>query len=186
MISGKPKRQCIIPRFSRGYTLMEIIVVIIILGIVGSLSIRFLSSITNLYDNVILRSAIVDESRIAIERFYREVKPIPRPDSLLTADVATIQWHLADGNTYQYTLSSSSLNRQVNGGSVVSLVGDINTGSSAFAYYDSTLTALTSLPLSAADRQKVREIGITLVFVKGDESHTLDQLIYLPNLRVTQ
>ncbi|XOV79573.1 MAG: prepilin-type N-terminal cleavage/methylation domain-containing protein [Aestuariibacter sp.] len=58
----------------RGFTLVELIVVIIILGIVSSGIFGFLSTGTQIYIDVTERDQILSESRFLVERLNREIR----------------------------------------------------------------------------------------------------------------
>lgn len=60
----------------RGFTLMELIVVIVILGIVGGISVRFLSQSIGLYHDSSLQQQRIAESRFVLERLSREIAGI--------------------------------------------------------------------------------------------------------------
>jgi len=61
---------------ARGFTLIELVVVIIILGIVGTMTSRFLSQSVELYSNSALQQQRIAESRFVLERLNREVSGI--------------------------------------------------------------------------------------------------------------
>lgn len=162
---------------------MELIVVMLILAIVGSLTVRLISSTMKTYETVLLRSEIVNDARLFSARFYREVKPLPFPDSLLAADSKSIQWKTNSGKQYIFTITGSTVTRQLNGGSVEVLVSHVDIANSNFTYYDSTYTLLSPLPLSLTNRKKVRILGADIIFELGAETFTSHQRIYLANMR---
>lgn len=166
--------------------MIELIVVILVMGIIGSLTVRLITSTMTTYETVMLRSQLVNHGRLFTSRFYRELKPLPRADSLLVADSQSIQWKTDHGKIYTYSITGSQINRQVNSAPAQLLVGDVSNANSAFSYYDSTGTALTSLPLNASNRLKVRLIGAEIKFTSGDESFTVHQEIHLPNTHRTR
>lgn len=162
---------------------MELIVVMLLIGIVGSFTVRLLSSTIETYETIGLRSTLVNDGRFFAARFYREVKPIPFSDSLLVADEQAVQWKLDNGTVYTYTITGAEITRQVNAGLPQTLVRNVDISNSRFAYYDSTNVELTSVPLNLTDRKKVRLIGATIRFVSGSQTHTTHQRIYLANMR---
>ncbi len=172
-----------VPRDRSGYTLMELVIVILILGIVGALSVRLLSSTMSMYQTVMLRSRLVNAGRSLSARLYREAKPIPFADSLLTADAKALEWKNNAGNTYQYTITGSQVTRTLNNGSPKMLVEKVDYTNSAFTFYDSTGAALTPLPLNSSNRHKVRMIGASVKFTDGSESVVSNIRFYLTNLR---
>ena len=162
---------------------MELVVVILILGIVGTLTVRLISSTMKTYEMVMLRSQLVNDGRLFASRFYREVKPMPFPDSLLAASNKSLQWKTQSGKVYTYTITGSQITRRVGSGLDQLLVSNVDYNNSNFAYYDSSDTELTGSPLSAYSRQKVRLIDANIRFVNGNQAFLSRQRIYLANMR---
>ncbi len=68
-------------RSSCGFTLVELITVIVILGIVAGIGSKFLVSTVNSYDAVQKRSKLVNRGRVAVEQITRQVR-IALPNSV--------------------------------------------------------------------------------------------------------
>ncbi|MCF7797713.1 MAG: type II secretion system GspH family protein [Lentisphaeria bacterium] len=173
----------LVKQLSPGYTLMELVVVMLIIGIVGSMSLRVLANISKVYENVLIRSTLVDESRTAALRFYREIKTIPFATSLSVAEEKSVAWGLHSGKAYTYSLNGTTLQRTVDSGSPVVLASHLDVTNSRFYYFDSTGTELTTLPLSAADRQKVRLLSFQFKFSLSGEDYWIGHALFLSNLR---
>jgi prepilin-type N-terminal cleavage/methylation domain-containing protein len=59
---------------SRGFTLVELIIVIVILGIVGLFSFQFLTSGMQTYVTVQRQKDLFDEAKLCLERMSREIR----------------------------------------------------------------------------------------------------------------
>lgn len=59
---------------SRGFTLIELIVVIIILGVVGVFTFQFLASGVQTYITMQKQKDLLDEGRLCLERMSREIR----------------------------------------------------------------------------------------------------------------
>ncbi len=63
-----------IPRRTQGFTLIEMIAVLVILGIVASIGSNFLVSTVDSYDAVQKRSKLVNKGRLVIEQMTRQIR----------------------------------------------------------------------------------------------------------------
>lgn len=66
---------------ARGFTLIELVAVIVVLGIVGTITSRFLSQSIELYRDSVLQQQRIAESRFVLERLSRELSGV-QPFSL--------------------------------------------------------------------------------------------------------
>ena len=60
--------------FQRGFTLIEIIVVIVILAIVSAISIKFLTDSLRIYTMSVNQKTLFDEGKLALERMCRDIR----------------------------------------------------------------------------------------------------------------
>jgi len=58
----------------RGYTLIEIVIVIVILSIVSAITINFLIDSLKIYTMAVNQKALLDEGRLALERMCRDIR----------------------------------------------------------------------------------------------------------------
>ena len=59
---------------AKGFTLIEIIVVIVILSIVSAITIKFLADSLQIYTITVYRKTIFDEGKLALERMCRDIR----------------------------------------------------------------------------------------------------------------
>ena len=59
---------------SQGFTLIEIIVVIVILSIVSGITIKFLVDSLRIYTMTVNQKALLDEAKLALERMCRDIR----------------------------------------------------------------------------------------------------------------
>ncbi|MBM4279057.1 MAG: prepilin-type N-terminal cleavage/methylation domain-containing protein [Deltaproteobacteria bacterium] len=108
--------------WDRGFTLIEIIVVIIILAIVSAISIKFLSDGIRIYTMTVDQKALFDEGKLALERMCRDIRDansITTPSSggssssgtLLSFTRTNATAQDSAGDTIQFILSSGTLQR---------------------------------------------------------------------------
>ena len=58
----------------RGFTLIEIIVVIVILSIVSAITIKFLTDSLRIYTMTVNQKTLLDEGKLALERMCRDIR----------------------------------------------------------------------------------------------------------------
>jgi len=63
-----------IPNLERGFTLIEIIVVIVILSIVSAITIKFLVDSLRIYTMTVNQKTLLDEGKLALERMCRDIR----------------------------------------------------------------------------------------------------------------
>lgn len=123
----------------KGFTLIELVFVIVILTIIAAIGSRVMAAAFNSYfdnQNIIIANA---QGRLALEKMIRDVHAINSPTSITTATSSQLSFVDVSGNTVTYALSGTTLNR-----SGVALADGV--GSLSFAYYDGTgaVTAVTT------------------------------------------
>ncbi len=109
--------------FSKGFTLIEIIVVIVILSIVSAITIKFLVDSLTTYTMTVEQKTLFDEGKLALERMCRDLRDansITTPPSggssssgtLLSFTRAHATAQDSAGDTIQFILSSGTLQRK--------------------------------------------------------------------------
>jgi prepilin-type N-terminal cleavage/methylation domain-containing protein len=71
-----PNSEIRIPKseFQRGFTLIEVIVVIVILSIVSAITINFLINSLKIYTMTVNQKTLFDEGKLALERMCRDIR----------------------------------------------------------------------------------------------------------------
>jgi len=81
-------------KFPRGFTLIEIIIVIVILSIVSAITIKFLVDSLKIYTMTVNQKTLFDEAKLALERMCREIRD---------AKSITLPASGSSGNTVTFT-----------------------------------------------------------------------------------
>ena len=108
--------------FQRGFTLIEIIVVIVILSIVAAISINFLVSSLRVYTMTVNQKTLFDEGKLALERMCRDIRDaqsisVPNTGSS-GASITFVRTHATfydgAGNTitFQLPINTNTLQKQ--------------------------------------------------------------------------
>ena len=163
--------------FQTGFTLIEIIVVIVILSIVATISINFLVNSLRVYTLTVNQKTLFDEGKLALERMCRDIRDaqsisVPAAgasNSLITfvRTNATINDIAAENITFQ--LIGTTLNK-------------IKTSPAANSALAENVTTFTVTQGTAA-ANSLNEITLVLYLsLAGGEAANLQTKVYLKNL----
>jgi prepilin-type N-terminal cleavage/methylation domain-containing protein len=83
---------------SKGFTLIELIVVIIIMGVVGVFTFQFIASGIQTYITMQRQKDLLDEARLCLERMSREIRDSEQ--ILAFTSNTSIQFEKSHGTTY--------------------------------------------------------------------------------------
>lgn len=166
-------------RARSGFTLVELIVCIVVSAIIAGMAGSLLWNATRMRSEVGARAELVDIAARGMEQILRYVREIPQDTGLTglaqisTANTTDLRW-----GVYGIRLTGSTIEMTTNTGTNwYPILKEVTAFS--FAYYDKNNTALTSMPLSSANRQAVRLIKVNLTETRSTESVALQSSIYL-------
>jgi len=105
---------------SRGFTLIEIIIVIVILSIISAITIKFLTDGLRIYTMTVNQKTLFDEGKLALERMCRDIRDA-RSITGTTATSITFTRNDATaqdgaGENIRFDLSGSTLRKVKNAG----------------------------------------------------------------------
>src|SRR3989338_5937908 len=95
----------------KGFTLIELILVIGLLGILAFVLAPVMDRALRNFDLVWSRRAMLSESRSAMDMMLREIRLIPTSADLLNLSVTSFQFEYPDGNPITYDQNVSNLRR---------------------------------------------------------------------------
>ena len=165
-----------------GFTLIELVLVIILLAIVGSLSVSLLARSTEIYDFIINRNALMKNLRTMQEFALRDIKNIPAPDSLQSAGDAAFSWKQNADTTMTWAIAGGNLTRAING-TPVTLLDNVVTADSRFRYFTAFSGENIWLDTPGDSLEHIRGIECTIKIQRGDETFRDRRRIYLENGR---
>jgi MSHA biogenesis protein MshO len=94
---------------SRGFTLIELVVVIILLGVMATFSSQFIGSSTQLYADASAREQLMSDVRFGVERLNREVRDVVPGSLVVSSDQQCVSfWPLAAVSRYVSLPTSAS------------------------------------------------------------------------------
>jgi prepilin-type N-terminal cleavage/methylation domain-containing protein len=149
-------------RSSKGFTLIEIIIVIVILSIISAISIKFVVDSLRIYTMTVNQKALFDEGKLALERMVRDIRDAravaePDPgetvsDVRITRTNATAQD--GTGEAIRFVLSGTTLQKRKSDPSVMLI--DLASNVSTFTATRGATTEITIvLTLSLASGENV-------------------------------
>ena len=154
-------------RKHRGFTLVELVLVIIIMSIITAITTPLLQEGFNAY---FTSQSLTDadwQSRIAFSRINKELRTIPFPASITTASPTQLVFTDANSNSVTYQLTGSSLMRNSN-----VLADGVN--SLTFGYYDRNGATTATIA-------NIRYISMTLNITQSSANLTIKTVIYPRN-----
>ncbi len=157
----------------QGFSLIEMIMVILVLGILTAMASLLLSQGLNAFSS---SSDLLDanaQGQVAIQRMARDIRLVRSPADISTATSGQFSFTDINNNAVSYALSGSSLNVTKNGSTQTLAVG---VNSLTFTYYDRNGT---TPPASTA---ATRYIKIALVITQNNVNYSLTTSLYTRNL----
>jgi prepilin-type N-terminal cleavage/methylation domain-containing protein len=164
---------------SKGFTLIEIIIVIVILAIVSAITIKFLLDSMRIYTMTVNQKALLDEGRLALERMCRDIRDarsisVPLPGA--TGNVITF----IRNNATAQDVASESITFQRNAGN--STLEKVKTSPAATSRLADNVNTFT-VTRGAVATNNLDEITLLLNLRLGSgENITLQTKVYPKNL----
>ena len=142
-----------LPKSSKGFTLIEIIIVIVILSIVSAITIKFLVDSLRIYTMTVNQKTLFDEGKLALERMCRDIRDAKSITSTsnsitLTRTNATAQDSANESLTFQ--LNGTTLEK-VKASTSYAMASDV----SAFTVTNASNEITLQLTLSRATGENV-------------------------------
>jgi len=153
-------------KVEKGYTLFEVVIVIIILGVISVLAINLMSSQTEVFTRVFNDAKLLSDAKRTLEYLRRDLHGISA-NSISSMTASNLAFQKSDGSSISYVMNASTLQR--NG---IALADNVT--SDPFSYLDASRNSTASTS--------------DLVFVRVDlqmgnlgESIQLEEIIFLRN-----
>ena len=162
-----------------GFTLIEIVVVCVLIGIIAAVIIPPLHQGVQSFAVTETRGDLTSQARQAATRMIRELRNIQKEadntPNITGATATSLTFVDVLDNTITFSVSGSTVQRNSN-----PLVAQVS--SLQFRYFNGSNAELTTLPLSATDRNNVRRIMVTLTLAEGSLTVSVTEQAYLREL----
>jgi prepilin-type N-terminal cleavage/methylation domain-containing protein len=149
----------------KGFTLIEVIIVITIVGIVSVIIGSMLLGVVKAWTFKINRNDILWDGRLAMDRMTREIRTIKDSTSVTTASAAQFRFTDTGNKDITYSLSSTNLNRTENGAANLLAA---NLSAFTFTYYNSSDAVIPS-PTVSPSATDIRRVKINLTLTKNGQ-----------------
>jgi len=175
-------------RVSNGFTMIEIVLVIVIAGIIGSMAASLLYQGAEMYVGETNRQGFVSEARSAFWRLMRATQGQTSPDDFVSSSSSQINLKNAknDSSIFQ-AASNGDLKISLDGGSNYSFLSKSlqYSISNGFSFYNSSFGLVTpSLGgLTNAEAANVYLPKLDFIFVQDKDTLTLSSYVYPMNFR---
>ncbi len=176
-------REVCIPQFairnpqSRGFTLIEIVLTIVLIGIVSSIAAVIIMQGAKSASSVKSRVEAHEQARFAVDRMSRELllirsRAAAPVDDIITMNATTLEYNDITGTRIGFRLNGNTLERY--DGSWQTLATGIAAPGGMFTYYNAAGT-------SGATQPNLWSIQINLVATQGTENLTLRTRVHPRN-----
>ena len=146
-------------RCHKGFTIIELVLSVAIIGILAMLVGPMLITGGKGYNVVAKRKAILNESRLAMDRLMAEITHIPTTNDIGTFTATSLTFNTPLENNITYTLSGGNLTRS-------GVIITSNVSSLAFTYLDAD-------GLATATKANIKRIGVEMAVSAGAGFGTL-------------
>ena len=169
---------------SKGFTMIEIVVVIFITGVIGSMAAGLLYQGADIYVQETDRQGVVSQSRSAFWRLMRETQGQRSSEDFHQSGQATINLKSANNIPRVFRIASNEFEFSLDGSNYSDLSTDLS--SNNFYFYNnifSDITPSSSGSLSLSESERVHLTKLKITFQKGPDSFSLSSYVYPINFR---
>jgi len=150
----------------RGFTLVELVIVIVIIGIAASTIGFMMLGTIKAWTFKFNRNDILWDGRLALDRMTREIRTVKNSTSVTTASTAQFRFTDAGNKDITYSLTSTNLNRTENG--TANLLAE-NVSALIFTYYDTNENTIAT-PTVSPSATNIRRVRINLTLTKNGQN----------------
>ena len=151
---------------TRGFTLIELVIVITIIGIIAGIAGFILSGSVDAWIFKINRNDMLWDGRLAIDRMTREIRAVKDRSSIITASSSQLRFIDTNDIDITYTLSSADLNRIESGTSNL-LAGNVS--GLTLTYYNASGGTI-ALPTVSPSETDIKRVKINITLTKNGEN----------------
>jgi prepilin-type N-terminal cleavage/methylation domain-containing protein len=167
-------------RGARGFTLVELVLVISIMGVLAGVFVKYIDEGNRMFDQVDARRELRQDARAALVRMVREIRQLRSASDVLTADTVSLSFYGVNDSLYTINYSGVSGESLMFQRGSLSNVLATHVDSLAFDYYQNDGTA--AVPLVNPSDTDIYRVTIFLRLLKGNTAVSLKTGTHLRNL----
>jgi len=171
----------------KGFTMIEMILVIVAVGIIGSMAADMLFQGSDIFVKETNRQGFVSEARSAFWRLMRDTQGQSSPADFILSDQNSLYVKNGKGDLKDFqTGSSGYFNFRMGTGSYNSLSSSLGySQSNGFTFYDNNFNVVSpsSGGLTVAQAKTVHLSKLDLTFVNDMDTLSLSSFVYPHNFR---
>ncbi len=171
----------------KGFTMIEMVLVIVAVGIIGSMAASMLFQGADIFVNETNRQGFVSEARSAFWRVMRDTQGQSSPADFILSDQNSLYVKNGKGDLKDFqTGSSGYFNFRMGTGSYNSLSNSLGySQSNGFTFYDNSFNVISpsSGGLTEAQAKTVHLSKLDLTFVNDTDILSLSSFVYPHNFR---
>ena len=171
----------------KGFTLIEMIIVIVAVGIIGSMAATMLFQGADIFVKETNRQGFVSEARSAFWRLMRETQGQSSSADFILSDQNSLHIKNGKGDLKDFQLGSPSyFNFRMGTGSYNSLSNSLGySNSNGFTFYDNNFNVVSpsSGGLTSTQAKTVHLSKLDLTFVNDRDTLSLSSFVYPHNFR---
>ena len=169
------------------FTLIEIILVILAIGIIGSMAANMLSQGAGIYKETAYRQSFIGQARSAYWRMSRESGLQRSASNFTLSGPKYLYSRNAHNENVEFSLLNvSDLNYTAISGTTYPLSSQLKTQQSLFRYYDQSFTEIQlseNQTLSSSQAETVQLLQLDISFKQDNDSVRFSSYIYPNNFR---
>tara|TARA_B100001093_G_scaffold35866_1_gene30810 strand:+ start:2078 stop:2626 length:549 start_codon:yes stop_codon:yes gene_type:complete len=169
---------------SKGFTMIEIVIVIFITGIIGSMAASLLYQGADIYVDETNRQGFVSESRSAFWRIMRETQGQRSSEDFGQSGQEILNLKNANNISREFRIISNEFQFSLGGSNYSDLSNSVL--SNNFYFYNNVFSDITPPSaglLSQSDAEFIHLTKLKFTFQKGSDSFSLSSYIYPINFR---
>ena len=171
----------------KGFTMIEMVIVIVAVGIIGSMAAAMLFQGSDIFVKETNRQGFVSEARSAFWRLMRETQGQSSPSDFILSDQNSLYVKNGKGDLKDFqTGSSGYFNFRMGTGSYNSLSNSLGySQSNGFTFYDNSFNVVSpsSGGLTVAQAKTVHLSKLDLTFINDRDTLSLSSFVYPHNFR---
>ncbi len=170
-----------------GFTMIEMVLVIVAVGIIGSMAADMLFQGSDIFVKETNRQGFVSEARSAFWRLMRDTQGQSSPADFILSDQNSLYVKNGKGDLKDFQMGSSGyFNFRMGTGSYNSLSSSLGySQSNGFTFYDNSFNVVSpsSGGLTVAQAKTVHLSKLDLTFINDRDTLSLSSFVYPHNFR---